>query len=233
MTGSVETNGSATRSCLVLMFKSPARSKRRIAEELGGPAADVARHLLGCAVEDVRGWTGPACYAPAEAADAAWLRAAGLAGGLEVLQGPGNLGERINRVNDALIRLGQQRQIFIGIDCPQLTPQYLEAADAALDSDDVVLGPAADGGVVLMGARRPWPDLESLPWSEPTLGAALEGACTGAGFKVATLDPLTDVDSLADLSELRESLGSDARPARQALAAWIDRETVRHGIPAP
>lgn len=232
MSSPAQTAGRQAQSCLVLMFKSPERSKHRIAREIGRPADELARHLFDCAAEDLRGWPGTICYAPAEEADASWLDGRGRVAGLELPQGPGNLGERINRVNRRLAAAGHERQIYIGIDCPEMTRTYLEAADDALNDNDVVLGPAIDGGVVLMGTRRTWPDLRSLPWSGPALGAELESACTAAGRSVATLAPLHDVDSISDLERIRKALSTDSRPARRALAGIIDDGGLRAEAPA-
>jgi len=55
--------------------------------------------------------------------------------------------------------LGHERVLFIGSDAPSLTVSDLLAAHTALDTADVVLAPARDGGVTLMGSRLAWPDL--------------------------------------------------------------------------
>lgn len=232
MTDPVEGTRSPEKACLVLMFKSPGRSKRRIAGELGPAADDIAAHLFACAVEDMQSWSGAVCYAPADAADADWLGAHEQRVDIEIMQGAGNLGERINRVNRLLGEAGHDRQLFIGIDCPEMTTDYLESADAALSTHDVVLAPAIDGGVVLMGTRRPWPQLESLPWSETGLGTALQDVCARAGCTIATLAALPDVDSIADLIRVRHALAGDMRPARRALAGRIDRSLSQLGAAA-
>lgn len=204
------------------MLKAPERSKRRLAARLGdAAAAEAARRLAACAVEDLAAWPGPTRLAPEAPGDLDWLgdAAAGLA---IVPQGDGNLGARIARVAAALRAQNLEMQIFIGIDCPELDAAYLERAAAALDEHDFVLGPADDGGVVLMGARRAWPPLEPLPWSTPALGAALEAACRAAGASVATLAPRTDIDTCDDLARLRRTLAGDMRPARRALRGWLE-----------
>src|SRR5690606_15127062 len=140
-----------------------------------------------------------------------------------VLQGEGNLGARIAHVSGVLRERGFARQIFIGIDCPKLDETYLRSAADALDRHDVVLGPAADGGVVLMGSRRPGPPLEPLPWSTQRLGAALEAACRSVGASIATLEPRPDIDTFDDLEPVGRALADDPRPARQALREWLER----------
>jgi len=204
------------------MLKAPERSKRRLAARLGDAvAAETARRLAACALEDLAAWPGPTWLAPAEPGDLDWLGGAA-AGHSIVPQGGGNLGARIACVAAALHDRQHDAQIFIGIDCPELDAAYLDDAAAALEAHDVVLGPATDGGVVLMGARGAWPPLEPLPWSTGGLGAALEAACRADGLSVATLEPRTDIDTCDDLVRLRRTLAGDERPARRALCTWLD-----------
>jgi rSAM/selenodomain-associated transferase 2 len=117
---------------------------------------------------------------------------------------------------------GAERVFFIGSDAPALDPGYLREARLALERSDVALGPAADGGVTLMGSRRPWPrDLPALPWSSAELGAALERACRADGSSVARLEERGDVDRASDLARLDAELAGDERPARRRLRAWL------------
>lgn len=205
------------------MLKAPERSKRRLAARIGeAAAAETARRLTGCALEDLAAWPGPTWLAPAERGDLAGLGQAAAGHGV-VLQGEGNLGTRIARVAGALRERGFAAQIFVGIDCPELDEPYLRRAAHALAEHDIVLGPAADGGVVLMGSRREWPALEPLPWSTDRLGAALDAACRSVGASIAALEPRTDIDTYDDLVRLREALAGDSRPARRALREWLGR----------
>lgn len=207
--------------CLVLMLKAPERSKQRLAERIGSLASALAERLCSCALEDLDTWPGPVCLAPAAAADIDWLGERTLGTEHVVLQAPGNLGERINHVNAALGRAGHDRQIFIGIDCPELDDGYLADAARALDTHDAVLGPARDGGVVLMGARRPWPPLGGLDWSSAELGSQLGALCRSRDWRIRELPTRTDVDTLEDLGGLKRTLSDDARPARRRLSDWL------------
>jgi len=215
------TDRNAVRTALVLMLKAPQRSKRRLVPVLGDAAAtETARRLAACALEDLAAWPGPTWLAHAVHGDVDGLGDAAAAHAL-VPQGEGNLGARIARVEAALRGQGLAYQIFVGIDCPELDGAYLARAAAALDEHDVVLGPAADGGVVLMGTRRPWPPLEPLPWSTHRLGAELAAACRRAGASVAALETKADIDTVEDLARLRRALSEDPRPARRALCRWL------------
>ena len=211
-------------TCLILMFKSPQRSKQRLAAQIGAGARIAAEHLMECAFEDLAAWPGPVCLAPAAEEDAQYARSRGYPAELCVIQGPGNLGERIEQVNANLLSAGHESQLFIGIDCPALDGDYLRRAAGALADTDVVLGPADDGGVVLMGVRGAWPSLGQLPWSSAELGAALQAACATAGLSVTLLEAHGDVDDLDDLRFLPGRLREDPRPSRQRLRAWIAAE---------
>jgi len=211
-------------TCLVLMFKRPARSKRRLAAQIGALAETAAEHLLACACGDVAEWTGTTCLAPADAGDAAFARSRGYAADLQIMQSDGNLGERIAALNLALLAAGRHRQLFIGIDCPALDAAYLGAAAAALAQSDVVLGPAEDGGVVVMGVSGGWPPLAGLPWSTAALAEALRESCERAKLSVRLLDALGDVDTAADLLSLPARLRTDPRASRRRLCEWITSE---------
>ncbi len=71
-----------------------------------------------------------------------------------IRQGDGDLGRRMERAFTRAFRQGTDKTLAIGADVPGLTPKLLLDAAAALNSADVVLGPAADGGYYLMGMRR-------------------------------------------------------------------------------
>lgn len=70
-----------------------------------------------------------------------------------VAQGRGDLGERMVR---ALREIGARRPtVIVGSDIPDATPTRISAAFRALGRAPYVLGPAADGGYWLIGARHP------------------------------------------------------------------------------
>ena len=240
----------ATDTDLVVMMKAPANAKRRLAAEVGELAGEAAAHLLACALEDARAWPGPTWLSPANRRDRDWLlsefgtppmlirtsraKAVGTAGqpgvreaqrggiyGLVSQQGK-NLGERINHVDSRLRREGADKLLFVGTDCPGLDSAYLQQAAARLRNADAVLGPAGDGGVVLMGARLPWPDLSGLGWSAQGLGGELRDLCREAGWRVAALDVRDDVDNVADLLGAGDLLSGDGRASRRELSEWVN-----------
>src|SRR5207245_4583452 len=81
-------------------------------------------------------------------------------------QGEGDLGRRLRVAFDQAFLHGAGRVVIIGSDCPAVTVKDIRAAWDALERDDVVLGPARDGGYWLVGLRRAHPELfEAIEWS--------------------------------------------------------------------
>ena len=208
---------------LVVFCKRPqhGQGKQRISAVVGAAlTAELTGLLLNTALEDAAGWPGPVVISPADEADRGWAEQ--LPGKHSVRAQPdGNLGHRLNAIDRQLRSDGTAAVIFIGSDAPLLDPAYLEAARSALESADVVLGPAEDGGVVLMGCRKPWPDLGSLPWSGHDLGKELELICVASGLTVKYLAERNDIDFAHDLPRLYTDLAGDGRPARRRLRDWL------------
>jgi len=95
--------------------------------------------------------------------------------------------------------------IVIGSDCPALTPSHLrQAADVLRAGTDVVVIPAEDGGYVLIGSRRPQPELfTGMMWSTDEVMAQTRRRLAHGGLTWRELAPLWDVDRPEDLARLR------------------------------
>jgi len=115
-------------------------------------------------------------------------------------QGPGDLGERMKLAFDDAFQAGAGRVVIIGTDCPGLTCDLLELAFERLKRNDIVLGPANDGGYYLIGLRRPVPELfGDIEWGAETVLEQTNAAASRLGYLVAHLAPLGDVDRPEDL----------------------------------
>ncbi|MSO76817.1 MAG: DUF2064 domain-containing protein [Alphaproteobacteria bacterium] len=107
-------------------------------------------------------------------------------------QGGGDLGRRMAR---ALMAAGRGLALLVGSDVPGLDCRHLADAFQRLAGRDYILGPAADGGFWLVGARPGRARLEmfrGVRWSTPhALGDTLEGL---KGRRIAFAATLDDVD---------------------------------------
>jgi rSAM/selenodomain-associated transferase 1 len=207
-------------AALVIFCRRPAPGigKQRLAAEIGSaPAAAIAALLLDTALEDAARWPGPVVLAPAAAEDADWATTLLERPAQVIAQAGGNLGERLQAIDRRVRAEHPAAVIFIGSDAPVLDEKDYSAARSALLQQDVVLAPALDGGVTLMGARCAWPALDGLPWSSDQLHAALRSHCLAQGLGVTDLPMTYDVDVAHDLRRLGTDLRNDQRPARRNL----------------
>lgn len=94
--------------------------------------------------------------------------------------------------------------VLIGTDCPVLDEQYLAQACAALaNGADVVLGPAEDGGYVLIGLRRFDPAVfAGVSWGTPAVLEQTRQRCAGLAWSGVELKTLWDIDRPEDLATL-------------------------------
>ena len=117
-------------------------------------------------------------------------------------QSDGGLGERMSCFFDQQFESHGEdsRVILIGSDALRLLPQQMERAFEALQTHDVVFGPSTDGGYYLVGmSRRCLEIFQNVTWSTETVLAQSLAHCETAGYSVAQLEPLTDIDHEADL----------------------------------
>ena len=122
-------------------------------------------------------------------------------------QGEGDLGERMQRAfESALMRAA--RAILVGSDIPALSARYLRDADRALvRGNKVVIGPAEDGGYVLIGLSRCDPELfRDIPWGGPDVMAETRRRIAAIAWRSSELPVLWDVDQPEDLERLPEGL---------------------------
>lgn len=199
-------------SARILVFAKapvPGRAKTRLIPVLGAEgAARLHERLLrqtvdtlataGLAPLTVR--CAPDCTHPVFAELAERWRV-----GLE-RQCDGDLGARLEQgVRAAFSRPAEavDRVILVGCDCPALDAGYLAAALAALDDHDAVLGPAADGGYVLLGLRGAAPALfRDIPWGGPAVAGLTRERMRRLGWRWRELATLRDLDRPEDLSLL-------------------------------
>lgn len=214
----------AQQATLVIFCKRPlpGQGKQRIAATLGSECAyKVALALLECALEDARAWPGPVVLSPGGESDREWAEGLLQRDHIVVPQNEGNLGQKLNYVDALLRQQGHQQLLFVGTDAPEHDVGYFRQHQSLLNTNDIVLTPASDGGVTAMGGNKPWPDLSQLPWSTEKLGQSLSEICQLAGFQVAFSSGCYDVDDESDLQRLLGSLKNETRPARQQLLQTI------------
>lgn len=175
------------------------RVKTRLAHSVGEEAALATyRELLALTLDRLAPGTGR--FVPEIWIDGHRSTFASWQGFRIVEQPPGNLGERMEAAFEDGV------SALVGTDIPLITAGYVERGLEALARADVVLGPTEDGGYCLVAMGGPHGRIfDGIPWSTPRV---LEDTLVAArGLSVELLDPLWDVDDVADLERWRRVSG--------------------------
>jgi len=93
--------------------------------------------------------------------------------------------------------------VLIGTDCPAMDAGYLEEAFRVLESGiPLVLGPAEDGGYVLIGCTGMPPAglFEGIDWGTERVLAQTRARIAALGHGHQELPPLSDIDRPEDLT---------------------------------
>ena len=95
----------------------------------------------------------------------------------------------------------QSRVFLIGGDCPGISFDYLAQADEQLYECDLVIGPATDGGYVLLGLKSQCTALfENIAWSTQAVLDQTVTAARRQSLSVRLLPTLEDIDDAASLA---------------------------------
>jgi rSAM/selenodomain-associated transferase 1 len=116
----------------------------------------------------------------------------------------GDLGRRMNHALNRTLSEGHDG-VLIGGDCVSLGQAELwNALHQLATGPEVVLGPAVDGGYVLVGLRQPCSRMfRGIAWGTATVMAATRRRLRRTGVEWAELPMGWDVDTPADLRRLR------------------------------
>jgi hypothetical protein len=181
-------------SRLIIMVKEPRLGavKTRLARQIGPSAAtgfyrNVADRLIRRLAFDAR-WNTLLAIAP----DTALFAPIWPAAVPRIAQGSGDIGVRMERL---LRESGHVPRLLIGSDIPGVRAKHIADAFAMLRRNDVVLGPAEDGGFWLVGLTRVASVsglFQQVRWSSPF--ALADTVANTSGRRVGFAATLSDVD---------------------------------------
>jgi uncharacterized protein len=212
------------RTALAVIAKEPVAglAKTRLVSALGEEgAARAAAAMLADTLATVRSvgadpWL---CFTPAGARE----RLRRLAPGFRLLaQAPGDLGDRLAACLADLLAAGADRVAIVGADTPHVPIASYRRAFALLEQNDVVLGPAIDGGYYLVAAKTARPELfVGIPMGTDMVLSETLARATRDGLVVALLPPLRDLDRVEDLAAALTAGELAGAPATLAAAAEL------------
>ncbi len=141
------------------------------------------------------------------------------------------LGARMAGAFEHAFGRGARRVVMVGCDCPQVDEKLLEQAFSLLELNDLVLGPATDGGYYLIGLSRPAPDLFNGPaWGTESVFDQTLCIAAGLGLSHETVDRLSDIDRPEDLTLWRELALRDAEKISVIIPALNEAENIDRTI---
>ena len=194
---------------IILFSKAPqpGLAKTRLIPALGVEgAARLAGRMLQHAVEQAAATQAPVlelCVSPSPH-DPVWQDVPLAAPVQWSAQGSGDLGDRMARAAARVLERGSP-VILLGSDCPSLETDRIREAALLLQTHDVVINPASDGGYVLLGLNNFHPCIfEGIPWSTPGVCTITLERLQYLGWHCAMLPELADIDEPSDLARLPE-----------------------------
>lgn len=120
------------------------------------------------------------------------------------VQSGNDLGSRMENAFQKLFAKGYEKIIILGTDCGELQSRIVVQAFEYLDTHEVIIGPARDGGYYLLGMKKMIADLfREIPWSsEKVLFMTMEKLERQNSYEL--LEILSDVDRIEDWKKLKE-----------------------------
>jgi len=118
------------------------------------------------------------------------------------LQQGASLGEKMKNAFQQAFDKGYSRVTIIGSDCYDLKKKHLDEAFDQLEINDLVVGPAVDGGYYLLGMNGYHPEVfEGKNYSHDKVFDELMQEVEKQGLDCYQLEALNDIDVLDDMKD--------------------------------
>lgn len=138
-------------------------------------------------------------------------------GGAVLLQRGRTFGTRLANVVADVLALGYEKISVVGNDCPMLSHRDFQKSFGFISDTSVVLGPAKDGGIYLLGLPRTFlesnVELAKAAWKQSSLFTDLIASFTGQNFDVLLLREKQDLDTLSDLANFIHYFDNSDEPS--------------------
>ncbi len=118
----------------------------------------------------------------------------------KAVQEGNNLGERMKNAFIKGFEDGYNRIVLIGSDLPEINSSHIKNGLQALKTNNVVFGPAIDGGYYLVGMTKMYDFIfDNKPWSQSNLLDVTSKELKQNNTSFALLNSLNDIDTFEDL----------------------------------
>ena len=113
-----------------------------------------------------------------------------------------DLGQKMQNSIEKGFNDGFEKIILIGSDLPDVSAQIIEKGLEELTINEVVFGPAEDGGYYLVGmTKKHYSIFENKPWSTSKLLEITLSELKDKEVNYSLLEPLNDIDTIEDLEK--------------------------------
>jgi hypothetical protein len=121
----------------------------------------------------------------------------------KMLQKGNNLGERMQNAFEYLFHSGYKNVLIIGSDLLDLNETIVEQGFEKLEANDIVIGPAEDGGYYLLGMKRRHENIfKNKDWG--TQNVRIETLKDLEDCSVSLLQELNDIDTFEDMKHYKQ-----------------------------
>ncbi len=159
-------------------------AEHAVSEALSVQGAETVIHYTGSSRKDFQSWLGPRPQYRKQV--------------------QGDLGNRLEAALGKSFKENGSPTIAVGTDIPALSAGLLSHAFQALADNDVVIGPAEDGGYYLIGMNSPRPELfRRIEWGSSRVFSQTLERIKSLGLTFRVMPALNDVDRPEDLDPLR------------------------------
>ncbi|MFD2036033.1 TIGR04282 family arsenosugar biosynthesis glycosyltransferase [Belliella marina] len=118
-----------------------------------------------------------------------------------------DLGSRMKNAFDEVLNEGFDKALIIGTDCPEISPKIINMAFEALETTDVVFGPALDGGYYLLGIKQVISNLfENMAWSHHKVLSDSIKRLNLENQTFTLLEMLSDIDTEEDWKRFKNTI---------------------------
>ena len=213
----------ATVVALFVRVPVPGRVKTRLASHFGADAAcTLYRAMVADILSNITACSYP-IYLFHDGKDGSELPEGWIAASSRVIPQEGDsIGARMAAAFERCFADGIDQVVLVGSDIPGLDNRLICEASKSLESHDVAIAPAADGGYCLIAAKRGnyKPDVfRDVPWSsDQVLRATLE-RCRNGNLAVGLLKTLQDIDTIEDLKAYCRESNDEAATTNGCLIA--------------
>ena len=120
-----------------------------------------------------------------------------------------DLGSRMENAFKNIFDEHYENIIIIGSDCFELTSEIISLSFSLLEKNDVVIGPAKDGGYYLLGMKKMYPTIfENIPWSTSEVFNQTIQKIQLLNLNYELLPVLSDVDTVHDLPDVFKNVST-------------------------